>query len=77
VHQGDPLSPLLFVGVSEILQAMVNGLFHDGVLHAPLPIPNTDFPIVQYVDDTLLIMQACHIQLLALKSSLEKFAQVN
>jgi hypothetical protein len=56
VRQGDPLSPLLFVGVAELLQAMVNGLFHAGILQAPLPIPNTDFPIVQYADDTLLIM---------------------
>jgi retron-type reverse transcriptase len=59
VRQGDPLSPLLFVGVSELLQAMVNDLFQSGVLHAPLNIPNTDFPIVQYADDTLLILQAC------------------
>jgi hypothetical protein len=71
VRQGDPLSPLLFVGVSELLQAMVNGLFQEGQLVAPLNIPNTDFPIVQYADDTLLILQACPIQLTALKEVLE------
>lgn len=32
VRQGDPLSPILFVSVAELLQAMVNQLFHDGVL---------------------------------------------
>jgi hypothetical protein len=74
VHQGDPLSPLLFVGVSDLLQGMVNQLFHSGTLHAPLNIPNTDFPIVQYADDTLLILQACPIQLAALKILLEDFS---
>jgi hypothetical protein len=75
VHQGDPLSPLLFVAVSELLQAMVNILFREGTIHAPLHIPNTDFPIIQYADDTLLIMQACPMQLAALKETLETFAQ--
>jgi hypothetical protein len=54
---------------------MVNQLFQNDVLHAPLNIPNTDFPIVQYVDDTLLILQACPLQLTALKSLVEQFAQ--
>jgi hypothetical protein len=74
VRQGDPLSPLLFVGVSDLLQGMVNHLFHSGILHAPLNIPNTDFPIVQYANDTLLILQACPIQLAALKILLEDFS---
>jgi hypothetical protein len=75
VRQGDPLSPLLFVGVSELLQAMVNHLFREQTIKAPLNIPNTDFPIIQYADDTLLVMQACPLQLTALKLVLEEFAQ--
>jgi hypothetical protein len=39
------------------------------------PIVNGDFPIIQYADDTLLIMQACPRQLLCLKALLETFAQ--
>jgi hypothetical protein len=54
---------------------MVNQLLVEGILQAPLPIMNVDFPIVQYADDTLVIMQACPLQLLALKDLLEKFAQ--
>jgi hypothetical protein len=53
---------------------MVNQLFHDGSLHAPLLIPNTDFPVVQYADDNLVIMQACPNQLLLLKNLLQKFS---
>jgi hypothetical protein len=75
VRQGDPLSPIIFVSVAELLQCMVNQLFHEGIFQVPLPIPNTDFPIIQYADDTLVIIQACPIQLLALKELLEKFAQ--
>jgi hypothetical protein len=75
VRQGDPLSPLLFIEVSDLLQGMVNHLFRSGVLHAPLDIPNSNFPIVQYADDTLLILQADSDQLSTLKLLLEDFAQ--
>jgi hypothetical protein len=34
----------------------------------------TDFPIIQYDDDTSLIMEACHQQLFALKAILSSFA---
>jgi hypothetical protein len=75
VRQGDPLSPLLYVAASELLQAMVNMLHLEGTLQPPLRIPNSDFPIIQYADDTLLVMEACPIQLAALKLILEHFAQ--
>jgi hypothetical protein len=58
VRQGDPLSPLLFVLAAEILQYIINGLKNKGILKLPIPQPTLDFPIVQYADDTLLIMQA-------------------
>jgi hypothetical protein len=74
VRQGDPLSPILFVEGADLLQTLVNQLAQLGVLVPPLPIPGTDFPIVQYADDTLLIMQACPTQLLALKDLLQTFA---
>ena len=46
-----------------------------GLLHAPLQINYCpDFPIVQYADDTLLIMQADTRQLVCLKALLNTFA---
>ena len=57
VRQGDPLSPILFVDGADLLQSMVNNLASEGALTAPLPIPNSDYPIVQYADDTLIIVQ--------------------
>jgi retron-type reverse transcriptase len=36
VRQGDPLSPLIFVLVADLLQSAVNKAFHQGLLRAPL-----------------------------------------
>ena len=56
VRQGDPLSPLLFVLAADLLQCIINKAYRDGLLLAPLPINGMDFPIIQYADDTLLIL---------------------
>jgi hypothetical protein len=58
-----------------LLQAMVNHLCLAGTLVDPLPIPGTGFPIVEYADDTLLIMQASVPQLMALKDLLQDFSR--
>jgi hypothetical protein len=36
VHQGDPLSPLLFVLALDLLQSLVNAAFHKGIISLPL-----------------------------------------
>ena len=74
VRQGDPLSPLLFVLAADLLQCIVNKAFRDGLLQAPLPIDGMDFPIVQYADDTLLLLQADEHQLVFLEALLNTFA---
>jgi hypothetical protein len=74
VRQGDPLSPLLFVLAADLLQCIVNKAFRIGLLKAPLPIDGMDFPIVQYADDTLLLLQADASQLFCLKALLNTFA---
>jgi hypothetical protein len=75
VRQGDPLSPLLFVAGAELLQGMVNRLCHQGVLIPPLPLSGSDFPVVQYADDTLMVMEASETQLVALKNLLHDFSR--
>lgn len=75
VGQGDPLSPLLFILAAELLQVVINRGFRDGVLSAPLPQAHPDFPIIQYADDTLMIMKADSSQLLALKDILNTFTE--
>ena len=42
-------------------------------IQTPVKTPDPDFPVVQYVDDTLLIMPADEQQTRALKNLLEFF----
>jgi hypothetical protein len=75
VRQGDPLSHLLFVLATNLLQSLINKAKDMGLLQLPINVGYTmDFPIIQYVDDTLMIMEVCPRQLLVLKSILNTFA---
>jgi hypothetical protein len=75
VRQGDPLSPLLFVLATNLLQSVINKAKSMGLLKLPLNVGYTnDYPIIQYADDTLLIMEACPVQLHTLKSLINTFA---
>jgi hypothetical protein len=74
VRQGDPLSPLLFVATAELLQIIINQAWHEGILQLPLDFSyDQDYPVIQYADDTLLIMPAVSAQLVIMKDILEKF----
>ena len=63
VRQGDPLSPLLFVLAVDLLQSIINKATQLGHLRLPIPAPTLDFPIIQYADDTLIVMEASATQL--------------
>jgi hypothetical protein len=72
VRQGDPLSPLTYVPAS---QAAINKAMQDQLIEVPIPVTSCpDFPIIKYVDDTILVMPACEVQLEVVKSILETFA---
>jgi hypothetical protein len=58
VRQGDPLSPLLYIFGSDLLQSAVNDMVVQGSLSRPIETNDLDFPIIQYADDTLLILPA-------------------
>lgn len=76
VRQGDPLSPLLFVLTADLLQSIINKAKDLGLLNLPIPLNYTDdFPIIQYADDTLLIMEASSRQLITLKALLHSFGE--
>ena len=75
VRKGDPLSPLLYVGTADIFQTMINHQFDLGNLRAPIPIPNHKFPVIQYADDTIVVMEACPTQVQLLKNLVNLFAE--
>lgn len=74
VRQGDPLSPLLFVLAADLLQSIVNKAVQLNLLKLPIPAPTQDFPIIQYADDTLIILEASATQLFFLKGVLQSFS---
>jgi hypothetical protein len=76
LRQGDPLSSLRFVLVADMLQSVVNKAKQQGLLNLPIPLNCTeDFPIIQYADDTLVILEACGRQLWTLKALLHSFGE--
>jgi retron-type reverse transcriptase len=57
VRQGDPLSPLLFVLAADLLQSILNKAMTQDLIERPIPCRACpDFPIIQYADDTLVIL---------------------
>jgi hypothetical protein len=59
----------------DVLQSVVNNLLHNNLIQLPIITGDPDFPILQYADDTLLIMQADETQLLVLKEALNDFSK--
>lgn len=66
---------MLFVLAAELLQVIINKAAEQNLLVKPLPQPGEDFPIVQYADDTLLLLQVDARQLVFLKAMLHSFAE--
>jgi hypothetical protein len=65
----------LFVLAANLLQTLLNRAKDLNLLNLPLPlVSSTNFPILQYADDTLIIMEGCARQLVFLKSLLQTLA---
>jgi len=75
IKQGDPLSPLVFALAADLLRSVVNRAWQVGVLKHPVSESfGGDYPIVQYADDTLLILPANATILFNLKGLLRSFS---
>lgn len=76
VRQGDPLSPLLFVLAADLLQSVINDAKNNNLLSLPISMSySQDFPILQYADDMLIIMEGCSSQLTHLKALLHTYVE--
>ena len=75
VRQGDSYSPLIFVLAADLLQSILNKAIRLNLITAPLQVKSCPhIPIVQYADDTMVVMQADTRQLFCLKALLNTFA---
>jgi hypothetical protein len=69
---------LLFVLAADVLQSLVNDAMNHGLLSRPIPLQSSPwFPILQYADDTLIILQADEQQLSHLQTILQDFGNVS
>jgi hypothetical protein len=61
---------------ADLLQSILNKAMAQGIIDRPIPCTTCpDFPIVQYVDDTLVIMKADARSFIFLKSLLQTFVE--
>jgi hypothetical protein len=73
VRQGDPLSPYLYIIVADVLQQMIRKVYSEGILLHPIE-NGAPLPVLQYVDDTMLILHGSPQQATLAKALLEAFA---
>jgi hypothetical protein len=69
LRQGDPLSPYLFLLMADVLQRLVR---RDDTLQHPL-VDGMPCPVLQYADDTLIILRADGAAARRLKLILDQF----
>ncbi|CAN6206059.1 unnamed protein product [Urochloa humidicola] len=71
VRQGDPLSPYLFLLVADVLQRLVK---NNGQIRHPAA-DDLPCPILQYADDTLIVLKADHNDLQHIWDTLDLFSR--
>jgi hypothetical protein len=72
LRQGDPLSPYIFLIVADMLQQMVK---QNGNIRHPAA-DGLPCPVLQYADDTLLLIKADVADVHALKGVLDLFSSL-
>jgi retron-type reverse transcriptase len=78
VRQGDPLSPLLFNIVVDILAAQINRIKSEGQIKGVIPdLTDDDLSILQYTDDMILFMDHDIDQTRNIKLLLSAFEQMS
>ena len=73
LRQGDPLSPFLFIIIADVLQRMIIKACEQNLLAHPIS-PGLSCPVLQYADDTLIIIRADTSAAANLKRILDDFS---
>lgn len=69
LRQGDPMSPYLFILVADVLQFLIRA--DVGIRH---PVIDAGCPVLQYADDTLLLIRGDPSDVGKLRTALDQFA---
>ncbi|CAN6253863.1 unnamed protein product [Urochloa humidicola] len=73
LRQGDPLSPFLFIIVADVLQRLISQASRNGLLAHPVD-DSLPCPVLQYADDTLILVRGDVQTITALKQVLDSFS---
>jgi hypothetical protein len=73
-REGNPLSPYLFLLVAETLQQLIKS--HQGTIRHPIE-DSLPCPVLQYADDTLIVVRGEPNDVANLKQLLDMFADAN
>lgn len=74
VRQGDPLSPLIFMLAADLLQSAINDAYKPNLIKHPIPTSGEeDYPVIQYADNTIIVMPACTKQATIKKNILSDY----
>jgi hypothetical protein len=78
LRQGDPLSPMLFNIVADMLAIMIKSAKNDGLIEGVIPhLVDEGLSILQYADDTILFMEHDLEKAQNLKLVLSAFEQLS
>lgn len=77
LRQGDPLAPFLFLVIVEGLAGLVRSAVDKGVLVGYKVNDHISFPLLQFVDDTILLCEASRPNLWAIKAIFSSFELVS
>lgn len=73
LRQGDPLSPYLFIIVADVLWGLIHDAFRHGRLMHPI-VDDAPPTVLQYADDTLILLRGDLASVTELKTILQDFA---